>query len=373
MPRPVQHLAPQPFGIAACALAITPNREIQLLPAGKFAGQDGRPHDAPGWYMDAELAARLIEAAKSRKNPYVIDYDHQTLFIKQNGKPAPAAGWFHQLEWREGQGLFAVDVKWTDRAVEMIDAGEYRYISPVIGYDKATGAVTSIYMAAVTNNPAIDGMGEVLLAAAALHFSLSPPTPLSEDNTMEELLEQLRWLLNLPVGSPAEDITAHLQKLVDQLKKDEPEATAAASFSLVDYLVSQRQVMAALSSTTPDPAKYVPIGAMTALQEKLAALSATQGKDRVDEIVTAALSSGKLLPAQEAWAREYGAKDIAGLSAYLDAAPAIAALSSMQTRTQPPVPASGVAALSASQKEMCRVMGVSEADYLKTLKEVAGA
>jgi phage I-like protein len=362
----------QPFGIAACSLVVTPGNELQLLPAGAFKGRDGRPFDAPGWVIDAQLAQRLIAAADARGTPYVIDYDHQTLLAKENGQPAPAAGWFKKLEWREGVGLFAVDVKWNDRAAAMIAAREYLYISPVIGYDKTTGAVTALYMAAIVNNPAIDGMGAILLAAAALHFSLSQPTPLSEEVSMniEELLEQLRWLLNLPVGSPAEDIKAHLQKLVDQIKTDEPTAVAAASFDLVAHLTRQREQVASLSAATPDPAKFVPIETMAALQGQVAALSSQLNDGRVDEAVKIALGAGKLLPAQEQWARDFGKKDFAALSAYLDNAPPIGILTGMQSgKTE--IPPAGTASLSASQKDLCRMTGVSEADFLKTLQAEA--
>jgi len=362
----------QPFGIAACALAITAGRELQLLPAGNFKARDGRPFDAPGWHVDAALAQQLINAANARGTPYVVDYEHQTLLAKENGQPAPAAGWFRQMEWREGVGLFAVDVEWTDRAAGMIAANEYRFISPVIGYDKATGAVTSLYMAAITNNPAIDGMSEVLLTAAALHFEFSPPTQLTEDSTMEELLEQLRWLLNLPVGATADDIAAHLQKLIDQLKAANPEASAAASFDLVAHLAAQDQAVADLSGATPDPAKYVPIEVMNEMRTQLASLTTTATENRVEETVQAALLAHKLFPAQVAWARDYGNKDFAGLTAYLAGAAPIAALSGMQSKTTPPRE-TGTAALTDAQKNLCRLMGVSEGDYLKTLQATAGA
>jgi phage I-like protein len=369
MPQPTPPTTATPFGIAACSLVITPGKELQLLPAGSFKARDGRPFDAPGWFIDGALAQRLIAAADARRNQYVLDYDHQTLLAKKNGQPAPAAGWFKKLEWRDGVGLFAVDVDWTERAAAMIAAKEYRFISPVIGYDKATGAVTSLYMAAITNNPAIDGMSEVLLAAAALHFSLSQPTPLSEEVSMniEELLEQLRWMLNLPVGAPAEDVQAHLQKLIDQIKKDEPAATAAASFDLAGHLTQRREQIVSLSAATPDPAKFVPVETMTALQGQVAALSSELNEGRVDKAVKDALAGGKLLPAQEPWAREFGKKDFAALSAYLESAPPIAILSGMQSG-KVDLQSDGTAALTANQKDLCRMMGVSEEDFLKTLK-----
>lgn len=373
MPKQTPATHSQQFGIAACALSLTTGRELQLLPAGQFKARDGRPHDAGIWFIDADIAAALIAAVGARKTPCVIDFEHQTLLAKENGKPAPAAGWFHKLEWREGIGLFAVDVDWTERAAEMIEKKEYRFISPVIGYDKATGAVTSLYMAAITNNPAIDGMSEVLLSAAALHFVFTPTTSLTEDTAMEELLEQLRWLLNLPVGSTAESITQHLQSLIDQIKTADPVATAAASFNLGAYMKAQRETVASLSTSTPDPAKYVPLAAMVELQGQLAALTAAKNAGQVDELVTAALASGKLLPAQEQWARAYGEKDIAGLSAYLDAAHPIAALNGLQSNKTPAAATTpgSIAVLTEAQKNMCRLMGVGEADYLKTLQELA--
>jgi len=355
------------LAVAACSSTLSSGNELQLLPAGQFKARDGRPTDAPCWYLDAALAQVLINAAAARQTPYVTDYEHQTLLAKKTGNPAPAAGWFSKLEWREGVGLFAIDVKWTDRASAMIEADEYKFISPVIGYDKTTGAVTALYMAAITNDPAIDGMDEVLLTAAALHFSLPTPTPLTQENPMEEMLEQLRWLLNMPVGATADDIVAQLQKLIDQVKQD-PTATAAASFDLAGYLAAQRASIASLSSAEPDPTKYVPIEAMQAVQTKLASLSSETAAGRVDKLVRDAVAAGKLLPAQEAWARALGNKDMEALSAFIDSAAPIAALSGMQTGGKAPAETLNAAGLTEHQVALCAAMGVSEEAFAATLK-----
>jgi phage I-like protein len=121
-----------PFHIALAALAFEVGgrgSSLQLLPAGVIKGKDGRPKGLPGWRTDASIASRVIARAERLANDLVIDYEHQTLNTQTNGQPAPAAGWFKQLEWREGEELFAVGVKWTERARAMIAAGEYRYIS----------------------------------------------------------------------------------------------------------------------------------------------------------------------------------------------------------------------------------------------------
>jgi phage I-like protein len=76
-----------------------------------------------GWFIDGSIAASLIAAAEAKQTPYVIDYEHQTLRSAKNGLPAPASGWFGKAGMARGEGLFAVDVEWTDAAAAAIAAG----------------------------------------------------------------------------------------------------------------------------------------------------------------------------------------------------------------------------------------------------------
>jgi phage I-like protein len=354
-------------GIAACTAIVVGSTKIQLTPAGIFRGIDGRPANAPYWYIDGALAEPLIAAASARANDYVLDYDHQTLRAEKNGQPAPAAGWFKKLEWIEGEGLFGVDVEWTAAAQAAIDAKEYRYISPVIAYDKA-GNVTGLLMAAITNYAAIDGMDEIMLAAASAQYNLSHTAALSQElPNMEALLEQLRWMLNLPVASTPEDILTNLTKLADMIKSDQGDV-AAASCDLVGMFTAQRSMIASLSAApaTPDPAKFIAIGTLTELQTKYAALSAELNTTRLDELITGALKENRLLPSMESWARDFGTKDIAALSGYLKNAPVMPALAGLQSNTVDT--GAGVAGLTESQAALCAAMGVSTEDFLKTLK-----
>lgn len=163
---------------AACTVLpiSSPAKQFRLLPAGRFRSTDGRPKDAPGWFLDSQIAAALIHAASTRGTDYVIDYEHQTLNTTNNGQPAPAAGWFHTLEWRNGDGLYVTDARWTEAASKMLTSHEYRYISPVFQYDGKTGAVERIIGAALTNNPALDNLTDL---AAAAHLR----RPLNADQT----------------------------------------------------------------------------------------------------------------------------------------------------------------------------------------------
>lgn len=336
--------------IAACAFDAAADGAVQLLPAGKFRATDGRPTECGAWLIDAAIAAQVIARAAERANKIVIDYEHQTILSEENGQPAPAAGWCKRLEWREGQGLFATDAEWTERAKAMLQAGEYKYISPVFEFDKATGAVVRILSVALTNYPGIDGMSEVLVRAAA-RMSHSN----QESTQMSALLKALLSSLGLPETVTEADATAAVTALKTKAAKvDEQDTTIAA-----------------LKAATPDPAKFVPIETMTALQTELATLRAKTNQNDVDATVAAALAEGKLLPAQEAWAKSLGAKDFAALKAFVDSAQPIAALAGQQSQGKPPVKGADAHGLTDVQLAICKNIGIAPADYKKSLDEGA--
>lgn len=354
------------IGIAACAVSVTPTGEVQLMPAGKFRSTDGRPDDVPYWFIDAKIAAAVIAEFSAKVNQTVIDYEHQTLMAAKNGMPAPASGWFSNLVWRD-DGLYATDVEWTDPAICAIKSKQYKYISPVFLYDKRTGAVKKLLHAALTNNPALDGMDAV---AASQLAQLIDQQLATEALSMNELLEQLRWLLNLPVTSTAEEVTAELQKAIDQIKTAAASAASVPGFDVVALIKTQAEQIAALTAAAanPDPAKFVAVETMQALQSQVAALSARINEKEVDQIVTAALSAGKILPPQEAWARNLGKQNIASLKEYLSGAQPIAALTGTQTDGTSPDGTSTGPQLDENQLAVCTAMGVAPADFAKTLQ-----
>lgn len=320
--------------VASCAITVSVASEIQLFPSGEFRASDGRPKDAPHWFLDEELAAAVIADFNARKNRTVIDYEHQTLLAAQNGQPAPAAGWFEKLEWRES-GLFAIDVEWTDRAAQMIEGGEYKYISPVFTYDRDSGAITGVLNAALTNNPALDGMD----AVAATQFS-----KLIKEEIDMELLEQLRWMLNLAVTATEEEVVAELQKAIGQIKKLSGDVPASAGFDVVALIKSQSEQIASLkaAASAPDPTKFVSVSAMRAVQDELSELKAKTLEQEVDLVIKEALAASKLLPAQAEWAKSHGMKDLASLKKFIDVQPPVVALTATQTGGNPPIIVAGV-------------------------------
>ncbi len=285
--------------------------------------------------MDADAARKLVALATQRQTPFVIDYEHQTLYAETSGNPAPAAAWFERMEWREGDGLYAVDVEWTAKAAAMIEGDEYRFLSPVFKFDK-TGAVTELLMAAVTNNPAIDGIADV---AAARYLN----QPQVEETTVDK---ELLKLLGLAEDATAEQVRAAVQALIDASKKSETDM--AALRGQIDK---------------PDPEKFVPVSALTDLQTRMAALSTQVVTGEVDQLVNKGLEDGRLMKGMEAWARELGKKDVAALRGYLDNAQPIAALTSQQTNGK--TPPEGDNQLTDEELAVCRAMNYTPEEYLK--------
>lgn len=303
--------------IAVLSFQIDPAaKAVRLLPAGLFRSADGsgRPEGIPGWIIDAGLARQVIARAQARSDRKVIDYEHQTLKVDQNGQPAPAAGWITAMEWREpapetGEpgGLYIVP-EWTDRAAAMIAAKEYRYISPVFSYDDH-GRVLDIKHAGLVNFAGLDGLTD--LAALSARF----PTTSDEETTVNETLKKLLAALGLP------DATSEADAL----------AGVAALKAKADEQTNQIAALKAQTEKAPDPERYVAVGVMKGLQEQVAALTARLNGDEAARVIDAALVSGRLQPAQKPWAEELGKNNMAALKAYIDATPANPALAGMQT------------------------------------------
>jgi len=138
--------------ISACNLTqpITLSNEFRILPAGRFKAADGRPGQGSYWNLSEATGKRMVAEAASRKQDYLIDYEHQSL----SGQQAPAAGWFNALIWKK-DGLYVQAAKWTDAAKAMIINKEYRFISPVFTFDEKTGEINNLISIALTNTPAL--------------------------------------------------------------------------------------------------------------------------------------------------------------------------------------------------------------------------
>lgn len=366
--------------VAACTYGVPKKTELtgglvmlQVTPAGTFKPNDGRDLQPGAWHIDAASAQNVIARFKAHTKPSVIDYEHQTLHKETNGQPAPAAGWFRDLRWIDGRGLFAV-AELTQRARDHIDADEYLYFSPVFEYDAVTGVVLDVHMGALTNTPGISGMEPLsLVAAASAAFLPQATTP--QEPSVNPLLKALLAALGLPETTTEPAAIAALTALgpLQPMQARAGVATAACTALQLPADATAEVVTAACTnlrtaqSGTPDPAKFVPVETVTVLQGQIAALSARQLEADVNAQIKPALADGRLLPALETWARDLGKKDIAALTSYLAAAKPIPALAGTQTGGKPPTgTASGDQQLSSDELAVCSAMGLTPDQYRKS-------
>lgn len=331
--------------LAAAIEAAPDTRRVRLLPLGTHKTRDGRLTLS---IKDAAAAQSIIAAsvALAGSQDIPVDYDHQTVYGAQPGigGVAPAAAWIKasSLAFEDGPagpGVYG-DVEYTDKAAASVRAREYRYLSPVVRHD-ASGRITRLDLVALTNFPALDGLDR--LAA-----SFTPTQELSMD------LSALAVRLGLPATATQAEVDAALTAQAAALSAAQADATAlrtalgasdqAAALSAITTLKSSGDQLAALSLQN---------------QTRLAVL---EGERRAG-IVDAHIAQGKVTPAQRDQFIALMATNEAQALSIMGSNPAIAGeLLSKQA------PGEKVTALSAEQKSVAAMLGVTEADYLATLQ-----
>ncbi len=351
----------------------------QLLPVGPFKARDGRPFDVPGghWQLDKTIATTLINRAKTLGQDILIDYDHQTLKVDQNGQPAPAAGWYNgdEIEWREGEGLF-IKPRWTERAAALVAAKEYRFLSAVFPYD-AQGRPLELRMTAITNDPGVVGMQALAALSALPASSLMPIQPGQlatsiKEKSMNEHLIALLGKLGIQPGADgqftAEQGTAALAAL-DTLQasaKKAPELEAALSAEKSALAALKTQTTSVQQGAQVDLAQYVPVATYNALVTQVAALTAQVDTTDAATLIKEARTAGKVVAAEEEYLTAFAAqKGVAALKALLEPRPAIAALTASQTAAVTLPEKKGEAVLSAEDKYAADQLGISHEDFAK--------
>ena len=309
------------IALLSLALTLQATADVQLLPQGEFVGRDGRPGKGLTWKLsDAKgqaLATRLNAAHKTVR--FNFDYEHQALLSEENGQPAPASGWANTFEWRNGQGLFALNVQWTARAKQMIEGDEYGYISPAIVFDTRTGEVTGVVNASLVNIPSLELSPVAEQTMARLNARpFSQPLEQSDMNpVLKALLESLG--LNVSEDTTAEQATAAVAALKAKADK-------------VDVLGTELALLKKATPATgdPDPSKWVSLENFNKLHEQVVALSAKHTSGEVDKLIADAVAAGKCTPVVEEVWRNVGKTDVAMLKSLIDKTPANPALAGQQ-------------------------------------------
>lgn len=316
---PVSVAVPSCLAALAATLPSAAPDAFRLLPLGSFRAVDGRPEKLDAWVLTAQDAEKIAADLAALQRDLPIDYEHQILEAKNNGQPAPAAGWIKRVGVRtegDAPGLWAEEVVWTERARQMIAAGEYRYVSPVFQFDPGTGRITALLMAALTNHPGLDGLTDL--------------QPLTEDTPMSDSIAALRAALG--ETDPAID----------------PAAAAVEALKAKDAEIARLK-----KEVEAIQAAAVPMSEHAKLQAELAALAAKVEADEKARLIEAGLSDGRILPAQKAY---WEKQPIAALKAWLEVAQPVVALTGQQSASVAPN-AGKPAALSAEAEHLVRIAG----------------
>lgn len=326
--------------LAALSAAKVGNTDglIKIVPKGQFAPVDGRTDTGvPHWTMSADLAQQIIAAFDAAQTDLVVDYEHATLKAAETGQQNPAAGWISKYVWDDDRGLMG-EVKWTQRAKDMIDSGEYRYLSPVLEYD-TLGNVRGLHSVALTNSPALDGMA---LAALSRQNSINP----KQETSMNK--EALIKLLGLAADADDKAIEAALAEAQEKL----------GGKTLAEALAAPKEEPQGGKAEDSEVAELK--AQVAALSKKVIAMEVGGTSDG---LIRAALSDGRLLPHQEASARQLAAKDPEAFKNLMEGSLKLAALSKTQTGGKGA--AGGEPALTPEEIEVAKQLGISAEDYQK--------
>ncbi len=148
---------------------------------------------------------------------------------------------------------------------------------------------------------------------------------------MEELLEQLRWMLNLPLSATAEEIMAELGKLQTQIQEKTGVTVAANSQNLYDALNAMDQLKIAANSQV-DPTQYVPMAVYQEAVQKAGNADAAAKTKEIDDLIVAACGDGRLTGnATIDWYKAQAVTNPDFVKAQIEALPKIAALTQQQT------------------------------------------
>lgn len=321
-------LSPSPkFARARCvALEGDTPEWIELIPAGlDVIGADGR-----AWRNDAP--DQVVAAFNARHVPLVIDWEHATEHRAPQGLDAPAAGWIDQIENRAG-AIWGHVKEWTARARQALESREYRFLSPVFVYEKASRRILALTSAGLTNTP---------------NLTL---TALNREESSVSLLNALRVALDLS-GEPDEE---QCLNAVRALKADLTTAKNRAETPSLDKFIPRADYDAALARATN-------------AEQKLAAVETAQRDGQINDLIDKALAAHKISPATKdyyaAMCKTEGGFD--AFKAFLDKAPPILGAESALDSVKKP--ARG-ATLSETEQAVCRALGLTPEQYRKSTAE----
>jgi phage I-like protein len=269
--------------------------EVMLSPWGDVKSTKG------DFVVDDESATLIVAEFVKGKKPIPIDYEHTTLggnYATPSGA-APAAGWITGILAKAGQGIFAV-VKWNDAARAMIQADEYRYLSPVLMVRKDDRKAVAVTSAALTNTPAIVDM--VRVAAKDTDDASG-----SGDDKMD--LKELRAALAVAGISLADDaddgvVLTAAKMFVDTAAKAKAESPPLMAIAAKLGLPSSSS-LEIVQARIGDLQVNVPAAEYKTVTDRLAKLEGIARDREGQEVIAYAVETAKINPNHESSMTQY--------------------------------------------------------------------
>jgi len=272
-------------------------KQIKLLPLGLVVSEKGN------FLVDDESFSSIFKRFKDRQLDIPVDYEHQTLTNAQ----APAAGWIKSLSLKT-DGIYG-DVEWTEKAEQYLKNKEYRYLSPVVNVRITDRKALLLHSVALTNTPAINGMTAVVNATKD-NGVIDISDPNNEGDATDKFVRNLKNMLQLPETASLSDIENAISEAI------------------------QNQIKLKLEIDTTKFELH---------------------KQRIDDTITQAFKSGKLLPYQRDWAFRSAMTDLNEFTLWLKEAPMVVPMGSFDFE----IPQKE------SSSKAQKLLDISEDDYKK--------
>lgn len=326
--------------------------EIRLFAFGKNETEKGT------FFLSKADAAACLAAWKARGTDLSWDYEHD---VTKDGRGAcPAAAWC-SLEVR-GDGLWATNIRWTDRARAHLEAKEYRYFSPFFEHTEE-GHILNVINVALTNIPATHGIAP-LVAASALASrrgtrGRAQPIPrghiaLSTRNT-RTMNEEEKKAMKAALAEMEEKCKAMSAKLAESdappPPHDEPDGDEG----------DKKDATSAAAALCALTGERNPLAALAKLVERQAA-----GSDNTPSIasrVALAISEGKLPPVMKQVAETWTEAQLTSYLAAVKGVP-VKGPTGGNTGARQGSNGGGSTTLSTAEREVCKRMGITEEKFL---------
>lgn len=283
------------LGASVPLIGVEPPSEWLLLPRGELTARWVNGDEATFVVDDAALESILAGYAR-RGRDLSVDYNHAQFDERPRSDHDMRSAGSFELEARP-DGLWMVNIRWTEDAAGYVKRREYRYLSPTFDVD-AAGRVMDLHNVALTPNPAT--LGALPLVASATR----PPSVAGEENQLDPTL------VGLSADTPPAQVSvrvAALHNFESAVLERLGVATREAAMTAVEQGAAAVQLAERLT------ARVTELEATAALAER-------------EQVLADARRDGRLTPAQCAeggWARSV---DLDVLRSFLASAPRVVPL-----------------------------------------------